>query len=154
MRRTFMTTVLAATLGLLAYAWNAPAQGFRPAEPQRVRGYEALHRAAQAVERNARDLHEEVDTHFRPSPAYDHLHKHARDIERLAKAVHDITDEARNARLLREAVAKLDDEVHHFVDVVEEAKHFREVPPRAYAHLREEAGELHRAVRAMMRELD
>ena len=52
------------------------------------------------------------------------------------------------------AVAKLDDEVHHFVEVVEEGKHFREIPPRAYAHLREEAGELHRAVRAMMRELD
>jgi len=153
MKRTIQTAALAAVFGLLA-SGVAPAQTFRPVEPPRVRGYEALHRAAQAVERNARDLHEEVDRHFRPSPAYDQLHQQTREIERLARAVHDITDEARNAALLRAAVAKLDAEVHQFVGLVEEAKHFREIPPRAYVHLRKEAGQLHQAVQAMMFELN
>jgi len=40
------------------------------------------------------------------------------------------------------------------VEVVEDSKKFRDVSPKAYAHLQQEVKELHRAVVAMKRMLD
>lgn len=146
---------VASLLGILLSSGVASAQRFDDPRPvQRREGLGGIHKAARAIEKNAHDLHDEVDEHFRRSAVYQHLHEHARDIERLARAIHEITDTRDNYRQLRRAVNHLDDEVHHFVDVVEDSKRFRDVPPRAYAHLRREVGQLHRAVIALKRQLD
>jgi hypothetical protein len=167
--KTTLASLFVAAFGLLVASGPAFAQRFDPRDippfgPQRFdpsryqrrdnRDFDEIHRAARAIEKNAHDLHEEVDDHFRPSPAYSHLHRHTRDIERQARTIHAIADSTGNRRLLRQAVERLDDEVHHFVEVVEDSQRFRNIPPRAYAHLREEVRQLHRAVVALKRELD
>jgi hypothetical protein len=82
------------------------------------------------------------------------MHRHTQEIERLAKAIHDITDRRDGRRLLRQAVNRLDDEVHHFVEVVEDSRQFRNIPEGAYAHLRQKVNQLHRPVIAVKRQLD
>jgi hypothetical protein len=160
MRAKIILSGFAATaFGLLLSGGPAiaqrPAQRPAPQPDQRRgdRGFSDVHRAARAIEKNARDLHEEVDEHFRRSPAYRHLHQHTREIERLAKAIHDITDSGDGRRRLRAAVNRLDEEVHHFVEVVEDSKRFRDIPAKAYNHLRQEVGQLHRAVLVMKRQV-
>ena len=124
--------------------------GFASAQGQ---GHKRVHRLARIIEKHASELHEEVDDHFKSSPAYKHLHRHSREIEKLARAIHETTDEGGNKRL-RGAVYLLDKEIHHFVEVAEDARQFTQVPPQAYAHLRREVRYLHEAVRDMKRELD
>jgi hypothetical protein len=157
--RTVLTASAAAVFGLCAAGGTASAQPFERREPPGFPrpadfGFEGVHRAARAIEKNASDLHEELDRHFRPSPSYRHLHEHARDIERLARAVHDAADGREGRRQLRRAVERLDDEVHHFAEVVEDSRQFRNVPERAYAHLRQEVAQLHRAIVALKRQTD
>lgn len=158
MHRIPLVAAMAATFGLLT-AGTASAQRFDPRENARFPrrggfGFESIHRTARSIEKNAHDLHEELDVHFRRSPAYRHLHAHAQEIERLGRVIHDITDSRGGRRLLRQTVNRLDDEVHHFVEVVEDSRQFRGVSPRAYAHLRREVSQLHRAVVALKRQLD
>src|SRR4051812_27282956 len=82
-----------------------------------------VHRLARVIEKHAEELHEELDEHFKPSASYKHLHKHAREIEKLARAVHQFTD-AGNRKGLRLLVERLDEEIHHFVAVAEDARQF------------------------------
>jgi hypothetical protein len=151
------TAFAATVIGFLTTSGLASAQRFDPGFPQRSQtrfNLGGLHMAARAIEKNAHDLHEEVDRHFRRSPAYDHLHRHTREIERLAKAIHHITDNRDGYRQLRQAVNRLDDQVHHFVEVVQDSRRFRGMSEHAYAHLWQEVQQLHRAVIAMKRQLD
>jgi predicted phage-related endonuclease len=143
LRRPTTLALIAAVIALLVSADTASAQ-----KSKRV------HRLARIIEKHAHELHEEVDEHFKPSPAYKHLHRHVRDIERLAKAVHNIVDDDRSHRALRKAIQQLDVEIHHLVKVAEDSKQYRNIPPQAYLHLRREVRYLHEAVRDMMHELD
>jgi len=137
-----LALALLALAGLLATGGSASAQDFK-----------RIHRLARVIEKHAHELHEELDDHFKPTPSYKHLHQHVREIEQLAQAVHKFTD-AGNRKGMRVAVERLDDEIHHFVKVAENAREFGKVSPQAYSHLRREARYLHEAVRDMRRELD
>ena len=64
--KTVATAFAAVAFGLLLSGGAAPAQRIDPRDspPSRRRddrGFEGVHRAAQSIEKNARDLHEEVD---------------------------------------------------------------------------------------------
>jgi hypothetical protein len=151
MKYNAIATALAVTvLGLLT-AGTASAQRF---DRRPDFGFDRVHGAARSIERNAHELHEEVDEHFRRSPSYRHLHSHTREIERLARAIHDVTDGRDRRGTLRRLVNELDREVHHFVEVVEDARNFRGVTERGYSHLRQEVRQLHRSVIALKRMID
>ena len=159
MKYNAIATAFAATvLGFLT-AGTASAQRFAPGEPTRFDrrpdfSFRSVHEAARSIERNAHELHEEVDEHFRRSPSYRHLHSHTREIERLARAIHDVVDGRDRRWVLRRLVNELDREVHHFVEVVEDSRLFRGVSERGYAHLRQEVRQLHRSVIALKRMID
>jgi uncharacterized membrane protein YccC len=136
-----LALALLAVAGLLAATGSASAQD-----------YKRVHRLARVIEQHAHELFEELDDHFKPTPAFKRLHQHAREIEQLAQAVHKFTDVG-NRKGMRVAVERLEEEINQFVRVAENARDFGKVSPQAYAHLRREARYLHEAVRDMRQEV-
>src|SRR4051794_11361028 len=55
-----------------------------------------IDRLARRLERDARELREEVISHFRKRPGFKDMEGHAREIERLAARIHKLAD--RDAR--------------------------------------------------------
>jgi predicted phage-related endonuclease len=125
--------------------------------PASAQEHKRVYRIARLIETHAKELHDELDDQFKPSPAYKHLHQVSREIEKLARTVNEIPVEIPDEvlrKMLREAVQRLEGEIRNFAETAEDAPRFRQVLPQAYTHLRLEARYLHEAVRDMKRELD
>lgn len=101
-----------------------------------AQSYRHIDRLALQLERQAREVHDEVHAHFRPTPAYRHLDRDVAEMERLARHVHEIAHRGGSVRHLRADVERLDRLFHHVEQVVRGMAAFRAIDRVALAHLR------------------
>jgi hypothetical protein len=165
---TALTFALTALLGLAGFASAQPrpgieriGPGIRPNMPIRPTppppmgpSFQHIDRLARQLERQARDLHEEVDNHFRPSPQYRHLHDDVEELEELADHIHDVLHRGASVTHLRADARKLDRLFHHVEDLVRDMGRSRTIDRRAYAHLRESLSRLEDTVHHLLDDLN
>jgi chromosome segregation ATPase len=114
---------------------------------------DAIERLSRRLERDARELREEVITHFRKSRAFKDLERHTREIERQAAVIHKLTDVKARPRQVREALDKIDEEVRHLDVHIREMARDKAIDGRAFDHLRDELTDINRTLSRLRREL-
>jgi chromosome segregation ATPase len=111
-------------------------------------------RLSRRLEREAKELREEVLVIFRDRPHYGDLVSSVQEIERLAESIHEMKErgEARPRRV-REALEKLDDlvrQVEHHLDELGRAK---DIDRRAYERARDDLSDMSRVLYRLRKEL-
>src|SRR5438132_1392690 len=111
-----------------------------PAQAQR----DDLDRLARRLEREVRELREEVIVHFKGRPGFREMEEHTREIERQANRITKLTDRDARRRILREALDRMEDEVRHVNRHILELGRGSGIDRRAYDHLRDEFTDVER----------
>lgn len=114
---------------------------------------DSVDRLARRLERDARELREEVITHFRRSPLFKDMERHSREVERQAGLVAKLADRDARPRMIREILGKIDDEVRDLDRHVRELARERGIDRKAYDHLRDELTDIGRTLYRIRREL-
>lgn len=170
---TALSIALAALLSLTGIASAQPRPGIQrigpgirpnmpipnvpvPPLPQVPMGpsFQHIDRLARQLERQARDLHDEVDAHFRPTPQYRHLHNDVEELEQLADHIHDVIHRGASVNHLRADARKLDRLFHHVEDLVQDMGRSRTIDRRAYFHLRQSLSRLEDTVHHLLDDLN
>jgi hypothetical protein len=112
-----------------------------------------IDRLSVRLERDARELREEVIAHFRRSPVYKDLERHARAIEGHAARVHKLAHDNARPRLVREALGKIDGEVREMDRHVLVLAREKAIDRRAFDHLRDEMADIGRILYRIRRDL-
>lgn len=116
--------------------------------------FDHIDKLASQLERQARDLHKEVDAHFRRTPQYRHLHEDVTEMARLAQHIHEVAHDEGDVRHLRADVKKLDRLFHHVEEVVDDLAHSRGADRRAVRHIRGALKEMGRTLHHLREDLD
>lgn len=140
---------LALACALLA----APAAVAQDRDKDRSRQGDQIDRLARRLERDARELREEVISHFRKHGAFKDLEKHAKEIERQAGRVHKLTDVKARPRQVREALDNIDEEVRHLDRHIREMARDKTIDRKAYDHLRDEITDVGKTLYRIRKEL-
>jgi len=112
-----------------------------------------IDRLSRRLERDARELREEVITHFRRYRELKDLDGHAREIERLAGRIHKLAEGDARPRQIREALDAIDEEVRHLDRHVREMAREKEIDRAAYNHFRDEVSDISRTLYRIRSEL-
>jgi hypothetical protein len=70
--------------------------------------YQHIHKLSIKLEKQLKELHAEVDAHFKPTPQHAHLHKHVTRMQKLAGHIHHVIDEKGGVAHVRADVKELD----------------------------------------------
>jgi len=125
----------------------------RDRDRDRGRQGDEIDRLARRLERDSRELREEVLSHFRNHGSYKELEKHAREIERQAGRVHKLTDVKARPKQVREGLDNIDEEVRHIDRHLREMARDKEIDRRAYDRLRDEVTDIGRTLYRLRKEL-
>ncbi len=112
-----------------------------------------IDRLARRLERDARELREEVLAHFGKHRFHGDLVKHAREIERLASTIHKLAERDARPRFIRAVLEKIDEEVRHLDRHIREMAADKAINRKAYDHLRDELTDIGRTLYRIRREL-
>lgn len=115
--------------------------------------WDQLDRLARRIEREARDLREEVLIHFKGKPGCRDMEGHVRDIEREANRITKLTDRDARPRLIRESLDKIDEEVRQMNRHIIDLGLVGGIDRKAFDHLRDEFTDISRLLYRMRREL-
>ena len=110
-------------------------------------------RLARRLERDARELREEVLVQFRERPGHKELEGHVREIERLAELIHSTKEREGRSRHVREILDKIDEEVRQIDRQVQELGRFKDINRKSYDHVRDELADMGRILYRMRKEL-
>jgi hypothetical protein len=111
-----------------------------------------IDRLARRLERDARELREDVLGRFRKHDSHGDLTKHARELERLAAFIPKLAGRDRH-REVREVMGKIDEEVRHIDRYIREMARDKGIDRKAYDHLRDEMTDIGRTLYRIRREL-
>jgi hypothetical protein len=142
-RRTALRMAALAVVGLLAGAGSANAQTAKHVD-----------RVVVKLQRDLRDLHREVDRHFRDTRRYRELDRHVVEMEQAAAHIHKVLHEGGGRRHLREDVRKLDRLFHHVEEVVDEIAERGRVDRRTVRHIREMMRQVGSSLHHLKEDLD
>jgi len=112
-----------------------------------------IDRLARRLEREARELREEVIAHFKGRPGFRDMEGHAREIERLANRITKLADRDARPRMIRENLDKIDEEVRQLNRHILDLARVKGIDRRAYDHLRDEFTDIGRLLYRMRRDL-
>jgi len=112
-----------------------------------------IERLSARLERDARELHEEVISHFRGREKHRELEKHLQAIEKLAARVREVTDRKERPRHVREMLGKIDEEMRHVDRAVLELGREKELDRKAYDRVRDELSDLRRILYRLRKEI-
>lgn len=132
-----------ALLGLFAGSGSAQAQSS---------GH--IDRPAFRLQRQAQEMHREVQAHFRHTPAFRHLDRDVAALERLAGHVHEVAHRRGSGWHLRSDVDRLDRLYHHIEEQVDSLARYRGADYRTVAHLRRALAEMGRTLHHLRDDLD
>jgi chemotaxis protein histidine kinase CheA len=124
------------------------------ASPARADDFTHIHRLARFVDRQARELDEEVEANFRNTPQYRHLHRDTEEIEELAEHIHQLIDRGASIQHIRRDVQRLDRLVDHVEDLVRELGAFRQIDRTAFFRLSRSAEQLERTIHRLREALE
>lgn len=113
-----------------------------------------LDRMARRLERESRELREEVLVHFKGKVGFRDMEGHTREIERQAGRVAKLTDRDARPRMVREALDKIDEEVRDLTRHTLALGRVGGIDRKAYDHLRDELNDITRVLYWMRRELE
>jgi hypothetical protein len=113
--------------------------------------YDHIERLARRVEKQARIVHDEVDSHF---PRARTLHRYAVDLERLGAHLHDLAHERRQRNHLRADARKMDRLIHDMEDQVDRLRGTTRASRQGLRHIREALQDLHDSLRHLRKHLD
>jgi hypothetical protein len=100
--------------------------------------YHHIDMLALKLQRQTRELHREVDIHFRHTRLYRHLHSDVEEMEHLAEHIHDVAHAHGSVAHLRADVEKLDRLYHHVEELVHDLAHDRRIDFRTIRHIERE----------------
>jgi hypothetical protein len=141
----FRMTLLCAIVAAGAVGAQGRDKGARKADD--------IDRLSIRLERDARELREEVIAHFRKSPVYKDMERHAREIEGQAARIHKLAYDNARPRLVREAIGKIDEEVREMDRHVLVLAREKAIDRKAFDHLRDEIADIGRILYRMRRDL-
>jgi hypothetical protein len=110
-------------------------------------------RLARRLERDARELREEVLMPFREREHYRELAGQIEEIERLAARIHEAKERDERPRRVREILEKLDDAVRKVDREMDELGRNREFDRRAFERAHDEVSDMRRILYRMRKEL-
>jgi hypothetical protein len=119
-----------------------------------ARSYAHLDHVARQLQRQARDLHDEVHAHFCNTRLYRHLDQHVAEMERLAAHLHEVAHRRGSILHLRADVSRLDRLYHDVEDLVDALARYREVDRRALTHLRRNLAQIGCTLHHLQDDLD
>jgi hypothetical protein len=123
------------------------------ADPPRPAGDE-VERLARRLERDTREMREEVIVAFRGKEPFKDLEAHTREIERLAGAIREATEHRERQRFVRESLEKIDEHVRQVDREVNAIGRIRDIDRRAYDRVRDELSDMTRTLYRLRRELE
>ncbi|MFT7641181.1 MAG: hypothetical protein ACI9G1_002927 [Pirellulaceae bacterium] len=107
--RTIMMTV-AATIAIASGSVNAAS-------------YEHIDELALKVQEGAREMYNEIGTHYRHTPEYSHLRSDAAKLYHSAAHAHTVAHSHGSLRHLESDLSKLDQAFHHMEETLERVEH-------------------------------
>jgi hypothetical protein len=110
-------------------------------------------RLARRLERDARELREEVLSHFRGNEYHRDLEDRLRTVEKLAGRLYDPKERRARANHVREILDKIDEEVRVIDRSVLEMGKAKKIDRRNYDRVRDELNDLHRILYRIRREV-
>jgi hypothetical protein len=125
--RTLGTVITTAVAALVTTAGTAQADV-----------YQHLDSLAVKLQGQVRELHREVDLHFRNTTAYRHLHADMEQMERAAEHIHEVAHQRGSVTHLRADVERLDRLYHHMEGVIHDLAHDRRIDRQTIRHLQRE----------------
>jgi hypothetical protein len=120
---------------------------------ERPRSADEVERLSRRLERDARELREEVLHDFRSKGPHRELETHLRSLEKLAERIRETVERKDRSRHIREVLDKADDEVRHIDRAVLELGRSADLNRRAYDRVRDEMTDIHRILYRLRREL-
>ena len=93
--------------------------GLMTASAVQAQSFRHIDQLASQLERQVREVHEEVHAHFRLTSRYVHLDQDVAAMERLADHIHDLVHRGSSVSHMRSDVAELDRLYHHVEELVE-----------------------------------
>ena len=111
-----------------------------------AQSFHQIDRLAVQLQRQARELHREAHTHFRPTPQYQHLERDLSEIDRLAAHIHQLVDRRAGLDHVRAEVTKLDRLYHHAEEVIAGLASYRQIDRRTLDHFRRDLAHVGRTI--------
>jgi hypothetical protein len=111
--------------------------------------YDRIHSLARQLERDARSLLSETDTHFRGSPSYRQFDAQVHEIERLADHIHDLVDHRAGFIHLRNDVERLDRLYHSTESLFNGMASWRRLDRETFFHLRRTLNRVERDIHGL-----
>jgi hypothetical protein len=142
-RVTLLAALACAALALPLAAGAARAEG---------KGDE-LDRLARRLERDAREMREEVLAPFREREPYRELVRRTQEIEHQAEAIHEMKERGDRPRRVREVLEKIDEELRQLDRQLDELGRARDLDRRAYDRVHDDLNDIRRLLYRMRREL-
>lgn len=103
---------------LLAVLFATPLMALTIGSEAKAQSWQHVDRLAVQLQRQTRQMHNEVHAHFRNTPYFRHLDQDVDQMEQLARHIHDLAHHGHNIHHLRRDVEKLDRLFHHIEGVV------------------------------------
>jgi hypothetical protein len=110
-------------------------------------------RLARRLERDSRELREEVLVVFRERGPHREMETHVKEIERLAAQIREGADRRERNRHVREVLDKIDEEVRQIDARMRELSRARDLDRRAFDRVRDELSDIGRILYRLRREL-
>jgi hypothetical protein len=110
-------------------------------------------RLARRLERDTRELREEVLVVFRDRGSHREMETHLKEIERLAVRIREGADRRERDRYVREMLDKVDEEVRQIESHLRELSRARDLDRRAFDRVRDELADIGRILYRLRREL-
>jgi hypothetical protein len=119
----------------------------------RAEGKDEFDRLARRLERDAREMREDVLVPFREREPYRELVRRTQEIERLAETIHEMKERGDRPRRVREVLDKIDEELRQLDRQVDDLGRVRDIDRRAYDRVHDDLNDIRRLLYRMRREL-
>jgi hypothetical protein len=143
MKRPHLVGLLSALLALLAVSFSRADE--RPKDE--------FDRLSRRLERQARELRQDVLVAFRAAPQYGDLDRRLQEVERLAVRIHEMAERDERSRRVREVLERLEDEFRNVDRFVDDLGRNPNLDRRAYDRVRDDLREMRELIHRMRREL-
>jgi hypothetical protein len=105
------------------------------------------------LERQARELREDVLVPFRNTELHPRMVERVQEIERLATVIHRMVEREGRTERVREVLERLDEQFRHLDRHVDDLGRLREIDRRAYNRLRDDLRDMRETLHRLRREL-
>jgi len=147
MHRSRLACLLTAPLAVLVVCAAGARADDRPKNDE-------FDRLSRRLERQAKELREDVLVPFRGAPQARELGEQLHDIERLAERIHDDAERGEGrGRRVREQIERLEDKFRNVDRLVDDLGRTPNIDRRAYDRVRDDLREMREIIHRMRREL-